>query len=319
LTALSGCGPGKESSEAETITPRDPNAVVATVNGNEITAGPVDAILARRVATFERQTGRRMSFRDQERQRRMLIEQLVEEELVREAVAASTISVSAAALDQRMQRVAAEFGGPDELEAYLQQVGYTLDEFKEDARVDLEAQAVMEAAMGFQPTTPQEARAYYDEHPEQFAFPDSVAVNHILLTIPADASAQSQTQTVERLRGIRNEILNGLSFSNAAVKYSECPSAERGGYLGYVSSDDDRISELFAARAFNLPVSNVSDVVETEYGAHLIYVTDRTPAHTAAFDEIEVPIRDFLDERKRRDMIKEWTHDLRSKAKVEYP
>jgi peptidyl-prolyl cis-trans isomerase C len=315
---LCGCKPGDEPARSAT-TPADPDAVVAIVNGTEIKAGPVEDILARRVAAYELQANRRMSFREQERLRRQLIEQLIEEELVRQAVAASTVTVTDAQVETRMERIAGEFGDAERLEQYLAETGYTLDQFREDARVDMLAAAVMAEAMSFQPTSDEEARLYYEENPQEFSFPEAVAVSHILVPVDVEASAQEQTQIVARLNAIRDEIAAGLPFSNAAATYSECPSAPAGGYLGYVSADDERVSDLFAGVAFTLPASNVSEVVETVHGAHLLYITDRVPAHTATYEEIEQPIREFLDERRRRLMVKEWTQDLRAKAKVEYP
>jgi peptidyl-prolyl cis-trans isomerase C len=318
LLLLTACEPG--GGKGTPVEPAaEPSSTVAIVNGEEITAGPVEDILARRVALYEERAGRRMSFRQKEQQRRQLIEQLIEEALVRQAVAASTVTVSDAKLDERMERVIAEFGSREACEAYLEEAGYTFDKFRADARVDLAATAVMEADMNYQPSTRADARAYYAEHPEEFFFQDAAAVSHVLLTIAADATAAEQTQTIARLSGIRQEILAGLPFSNAAAIYSECPSAQRGGQLGYINRDETRVSDLLRSAAFALPVSNVSEIVETEFGVHLVHVTRRVSAHTAAFEEIETPAMDFLDERRRRELVKEWTQVLRARANVEYP
>ncbi len=315
--AVVGCKPSGGKGQ-KVLGPLETNRVVAIVNGEEVLAGPVEEILRRRLKMYEQRTDQRLPFEQVEQERRRLIEQLITETVVRQAVDKSNIAVSDKEIDARIVEIKQEFGDDEAFDQYLGQSGYTLDAFREDLRADLKAAALMEADMGAATATVARAMEYYETHPDEFAYPESIDVSHVLLSIAADAPAETQQATIAKLKGIRQEIIKGLDFAKAAEKHSECPTAKMGGRIGPVARNDRRIAMPFARAAFAIPVSNVSDVVETEYGVHLIYVTGKNVAVTATFDDVQTDLLGFLNESKKREKGDEWTQDLRAKADVKY-
>ena len=176
----------------------------------------------------------------------------------------------------------------------------------------------MEKQMGFEPVTAKQAMEYYDTHTNEFAIPESIDVSHILIKMSPEASTATQQVIVAKLKEVKKKIMDGMSFGDAAKKYSECPTGKMAGDVGQISINDDTISAPFSKAAFALPVSNVSDVVKSEFGAHLIYVTQKNAANTASFSEVETKLVDYMNQIKKRNLAEEWTIDLRSKADVKY-
>jgi parvulin-like peptidyl-prolyl isomerase len=147
-------------------------------------------------------------------------------------------------------------------------------------------------------------------------YPDQLTLHHILLT--NSASAQAASNAVMRLADIQKKIAAGLPFDTAAQEYSQCPSAARGGLLGVISRDDQSLPAALVTTAFNLPLSNVSDVVSTEMGAHLLYTTSFLPAHTAAFETVAAEIMEGIDLGTRQQLLQQWAQQLRQNATVIY-
>lgn len=318
LAVLPGCKPRSGAQEGGRLSPKpvDTNVVVAVVDGESISAGQVEEIVNARLDAFRQRGGGTVTAKDIEQARNRVLEQLITEAVTRHAVEQSTISIPPDAIDRRIEQITAEYGSTDQFATALARSGYTLDSFRKDVETDLRALALMEAQTGGATTTAAEAEAYFKDNPDDFVFQARVTARHILLKVDADASSNEQEQVHAKLRAIRKEILDGLDFADAARKYSDCPSARDGGYIGIITRDED--SRLFADAAFALPVSNVSDVVDTEMGSHLIFITDAQPVHTASFDEVKADLMKFMTEKKRAQLAEEWMQDLRAKAKVEY-
>src|SRR5262249_52909758 len=157
-----------------------------------------------------------------------------------------------------------------------------------------------------------ELKKYFADNKDFF---DKVTVraSHIVLRVAPDAPAEERQEARQKLAAMRQEIAaNKVSFADAAAKHSHCPSAPKGGDLGYFTRKW-MVEEPFAKAAFALKVGEVSDVVTTDYGYHLILVTDRKPGVAADFEQAKEDVRDCLLEEIRQGVLL----DLRRTAKVE--
>jgi peptidyl-prolyl cis-trans isomerase C len=138
-------------------------------------------------------------------------------------------------------------------------------------------------------------RKYFDDNRELF---DRVNVRarHILLRL-APASGPAEVSAARgKLQAVREEIVSGrLGFAEAAKRYSECPSAPSGGDLGFFARRGF-VEEPFARAAFALKKGEVSEIVQTSYGLHLIALIERTSGPPAEFDKIAAKVRDLAGE-----------------------
>jgi len=316
--AFTGCKPSTGKGK-KLVGKLKKDQVVAIVNGEEVLAGPVEEILKTRMLAYQRQTGKPFPAHKIEQARRQLIEQLISETVIMQAVQNSKIKVSDEQIQERLDNAVEMLGGKDKFENYLRQTNYTFDKFKKDIEADIKATILMEQQMGAPTATLAEAKEFFDEHKEEFVLPESVDASHILIKVAADAPISTQKMVKAKLREIRKDILAGkISFEEAAKKYSECPTAKDGGKIGAIFKNDQSVSLPFADAAFALDISNISDVVESEFGDHLIFITQKSAVKTADFDEVEYKLMDFLTDKKKRELAEEWTIDLRSKADVKY-
>jgi peptidyl-prolyl cis-trans isomerase C len=141
---------------------------------------------------------------------------------------------------------------------------------------------------------------YYLDNKDFF---DNVTVHasHIVLRVPAEAPEAEKEKARARLRELRGEILAGkLDFAEAAKKYSQDPRAPQGGDLGFFPRKWV-FDEPFARTAFALQPGQISDMVQTEYGLHLIKVHERKAGQPSDFNKIKEGVREFyaMDLRKQ--------------------
>jgi parvulin-like peptidyl-prolyl isomerase len=150
--------------------------------------------------------------------------------------------------------------------------------------------------------TDEDVKRYYDENKEYF---DRIVVraSHIVFRVPATASDTERESTRAKLLGLRQEIEGGkIDFADAAKKYSQCASAPNGGDIGYFPRKMT-VEEPFARAAFALKVGQLSEVVQTDYGLHLIKVTDRKPGQPSDFNKMKDEVREMCIEEMRMALL----------------
>lgn len=151
--------------------------------------------------------------------------------------------------------------------------------------------------------TDEEAKKYYDENLEEFKQKESVSAKHILV------------ENLEECEDIKSKVENGeLTFEEAAMKHSTCPSKDQGGNLGAFGKG--MMVPEFEKAAFELELNKVSDPVKTQFGYHLIMVDAKNEAKVNDFEDVKSQIVSKLiqgaQERKYMDIIK----DLEAKYDV---
>ena len=113
---------------------------------------------------------------------------------------------------------------------------------------------------------------------------------------------------------IRARVLAGANFGDEATAHSDCPSGKNGGSLGWFSHG--MMVPEFDEAAFGMKVGDVSDIVKTQFGYHLIYKTDHEVPQEASFEEAHDSVRDFLRHAKRGETLAAHVNELRAKADI---
>lgn len=149
----------------------------------------------------------------------------------------------------------------------------------------------------------EEIEKFYDENPHQFIAPDSIRASHILL--PAEQQAID----------VIAEIKNGKAFDEAAREYSTCPSSDNGGDLSYFSRG--QMVPEFETAAFALEIDEMTEVpVQTQFGYHIIKLTDRKIQETIPFDAVKENVRNFLLREKQNRAFVRHVDELKQKYPV---
>jgi peptidyl-prolyl cis-trans isomerase D len=158
-----------------------------------------------------------------------------------------------------------------------------------------------------------EARQYYTQHLADYRVPDRVKVAHILFKTtgktPAEVAAIEQ-----KARDVLNQIKGGADFAELAKKYSEDTTASNGGELGWVVRKQT-VAE-FENTAFAMKPGEVSDLVKTVYGIHILKLEDKQSAHLQSFDEVKGSIRAELEKQKVTEAQEKLVDDLSSRLRL---
>jgi peptidyl-prolyl cis-trans isomerase D len=161
--------------------------------------------------------------------------------------------------------------------------------------------------------TDAEAQQYYQAHPAEFKVDDQARVRHILIKSDGEAGAQADAAAKAKAQGILDQLHKGGDFAKLAKANSDDPgSKEQGGELGVIKRNQT-VPE-FDQAVFSLPVNQLSGLVHTKFGYHLIEVEDRQMAHTQPFDQVKTQIIAKLTEQKEAAQQQAYAQQLAGEA-----
>ncbi len=255
------------------------NQVVATVNDQPITRGEVINFLSR----FPVPPG------DEKDMYRQGVEYIANHKLISQYLVRRRVPVTEKDIDDRIAQIAAQMKQQDgrELRTALAEAGSTEAELRAQILPDLGWKKYVDGI-----ATDAELKKYVDANRDVFTRVQ-VKAGHIFLAVPPDASAAVKETIRQKLLGIKKLIDSGsITFQDAANKYSEDPAnkeSPNGGDLGYFTRKGPFL-EQFAAAAFAQKTGVASDPIDTEYGYHLIKVTDRKPGQPFDFEQNRVAV-----------------------------
>jgi len=318
--------PEPNASKPVAIEPQIDRTVV-TVNGRTVT----ELELSKRVAIAMKQASSRLASlppqyaaQVQKQARQQVLENLVVERLLDEQVLAAGIKITDEDVLAEMTKTAAQQQPPvtiEQFKATVEAQGGNFEEVKKDFGRGMGYRKLMESQWGDTvKVSDEETKQYYDAHPNDFAIPEQVRASHILLlTQPKDPNAdpnQVKAAAKEKAEKLLKQVKDGGDFAGIAKENSECPSAAQGGDLGLFPRG--KMVKPFEEAAFAMKVGDVSDLVETQFGYHIIKVTDHKDAGVTPFEEVKAAITEELSKEKRQTTIRQYVQSLREKAKIIY-
>jgi len=173
------------------------------------------------------------------------------------------------------------------LEDYLDTSNQTYAEFEEMIRQDMRVIKYLESQV-----SDTEVEQYFDANKEQFDAPETVRASHILIKVE-----DSDAEALKKIKKIQKELKDGANFAEMAEEHSGCPSGANGGDLDYFPRrGTGAMVEEFGRVAFALKVGEVSDPVKTQFGYHLIKLTDRKPAQKGTLENSREKIKQTLSQ-----------------------
>jgi len=282
--------------------------LAATVNGKKITVAEVDKRLEQMVGQqSEMLKGPQgQQLKDQFRQR--VLDQLIDMEVTLQEVKKLGIKVTDKEIDAKIKEIMTQYNIKDQkaLEEALKQQNTTMEQFKEELKNRMNIEKLGEKVTKNVKITDKEIEEYYDTHKSEFATKDQVHVAHILV------------QNEEDARKVIDEFNGGEDFGNLARKYSTDPgSKDNGGDLSW--RDKDTLSSAapeFWEACWKLEPGQISDVVKTSAGFHVVKLFDKKPAAQQTFDEVKVQLKEELLMDKKREAFAKWLEDAKKKAKI---
>jgi len=156
---------------------------------------------------------------------------------------------------------------------------------------------------------------YYDENKSQYLQKERIRASQILILVPPDATPEKSAEAKAKAEEVQAKARAGEDFAELAKQYSEGPTSVRGGDLGYFQRG--RMVPEFEETAFSIQnVGDVSDIVKTKFGYHVIKLTDRQPEKLLDLGEVKERIVRQLESKNRRDIRNTLDQDLRQKANI---
>jgi parvulin-like peptidyl-prolyl isomerase len=235
-----------------------------------------------------------------------ILEGMVIEKLLLQEAEKMGIETTDEEVDKVLEQLLLAYGMREEdLVKTLEENDATLDDLKREYKKRITINKVLnETVLGDITVTEADARKYYDENPEQFGTPEMIKASHILVNTSAEA------------KSIRNKALGGAKFDELAQEYSIGPSASRGGDLGFFGKG--QMVKEFEDAAFALEdIGDISGIVETQFGFHVIKLTDRKEESMQNFEDIREQIMQAVLQQKQAAAIDIYTAQLESAADIQ--
>lgn len=238
--------------------------------------------------------------------------QLLIEEVKRRHIEVPEADVVAAVQDM-VKRV----GGEEPLETLLTQQGLTRAQLVASIRAGKQLDRLVDRVASAEPEcTEKEMRDFYEEHPDHYTTPDQAQLRHILIK-PATSSEADKEATRSRLAGLKQQLMEGADFGELAAAHSECPSGkEAGGSLGWVARGTT-VPEFDQAVFEGVEAGDLSEVIETPLGFHLVEKLEQEEGEPLAFEEAKDRIRDLLKHERRGQALTRFVEKLRKDAVIE--
>ncbi|MBW2121572.1 MAG: peptidylprolyl isomerase [Deltaproteobacteria bacterium] len=288
---------------------------VAVVDGSAITEEQLDTEMSR-VRQMFASRGRHLSDSQLSAIRKQVLESLINRELLYRESQRRAIRVDQTAVDKEMGNLRKGFSSEAEFKSALSQMNLGEDTLRSQIEREMAIQQLIDGQVSGKITVSEkECREYYDSHPRFFRRPEQVRASHILVKVDPRAGEAQKAEARRKIESIQEKLRKGGDFAALAKEFSQGPSAPRGGDLNYFKRGD--MAKPFEDAAFALKPGEVSDIVETRFGYHIIKVTGRKPETTIAYDDVREKIEAFLRSEKTQQETKRYIERLRQKAEVQ--
>lgn len=312
--------PAPEPNKAQEKDAVQSDVVAVTVNGTKITEGQINKMLDARMEQLANRIPPNMKDQYRQQMRKRLVEQMVIEEILSQKEKTQNITVSQADVNEQVQeQMKAQNLTLDEFKALLKQYGTTYGEFEDNVRKKLMFEKLMEGEFAGKIKDPneQQAKAFYDENIEQFKEAEKIHAKHILIKAE-DSNDPNQAKAAAKAKAedILQKIKGGADFDELAKEHSACPSGKNGGDLGEQAKGT--FVPAFEKAAYALEPNQISDVVETEFGYHIIKLIGRTDANTTSFEQAKEKILQYLTNKQKEEVVVNYIQQIKKEADIKF-
>jgi parvulin-like peptidyl-prolyl isomerase len=248
---------------------------------------------------------------------RAVLDRIIGHHLVAQEARARKLHVSDAEVDADIANMRKEFPSEQAFTETLASLHTSLEQLRVQRRLSLEVAHFVRSAIA--PTvsvTEADVLAYYRANPERFEEPETADASHILILTRPDSSAEELTAAHAKAVAILGELRKGADFAELARQRSQDPrTAPRGGRLDEFPKG--KMDPEFEAAAFALEAGDLSDVVQTSLGFHIIKMHERHTGQTATLEETKGAIRDLLTERMQQEKLSAMIEQAKAKATIQ--
>ena len=269
-----------------------------------------------------------------------VVNELIVKALLNQEMQKRGIEVTNKDVDDAVKEIIDKVGSKEQLDALLKQNGISNSQFKKDLKEEVKMKKLAKE-LGSSNVSDAEAKKFYNDNISKFKHPDKVRASHILISVnpqeieevvKSDPNNKNIDETavkakvaaeVQAKEAKANQILaeakkNPTQFAKLAKENSEdTATANKGGDLGFFAAKE--MVPEFSKAAFSMKPNTISDKpVKTQFGYHIIMVTDRSAAGQDPFEKVKPSIKAYLENQKQIELIDKLTESLKKSAKIEY-
>ena len=312
--AESGKGKGSPDVKMAEKSEKVPD-VVATINGVKISGVEFSKGLQnykRRLAMM----GQEVTPEHSKEINKTIVDDLVNRELLIQNCGKTGIKVSDDELNKEITSIKSKFQTEEQFNQAVKSQNLTIDEVKSDVRKALAIKKLMKNDIEDKIIVDEKAiNEYYKNNPDKFIEGESIKASHILLMVDKNAAKDAKETAKKKIDGLLIRVKKGEDFAKLAKENSDDKgSGQNGGDLGFFSKG--MMVPNFEKAAFSLKKDEVSEVVETEFGYHIIKLTDKKPSRTIPQSEVHDRLKNFLKSMEANKKVSEYLADLRKKADI---
>ena len=288
---------------------------VAVINGVVITQAHFDKELKVHLERVSRQ-GKQISEEQITALKKDVLEGLIEREILYQESQKAGIKIDDQKVNDQMAGIRKRFPNEEEFKKALASMGLTEEEVRTQIQRGLAIRGLIDQKVANKiVVTDEETKTYYDGNPQLFKQPEQVKASHILIKVEPTADEATKAAARKKIEDIRKKLTDGGDFAELAKEYSEGPSAPKGGDLGYFRRG--QMVKAFDDTAFSMKINEVSGLVETRFGYHLIKVYDKKPEQTLAYADVKDKIAQRLKQEKIEKDAIAYAENLKKDAKIE--
>jgi len=303
-----------DSAENEIKVP-DIKGPVATVNGVQI---PAEKFLVEFRGTLERYRRARHPVKPQLRERLKdnLVRRLIDSEIITQKAKEMKVTIPTKLFETKWTAHKQRYGKPEAFEAFLSRTGETVDRMKDQFRLNMLREQVFAKVSDSVTVTGEDMIAFYEKNKDKYNEREKIQASHILIRLDQKASAKEKAEK----RALASKVSamakkKGADFAKLAEKYGEDPTKTRGGDLGYFTKG--RMVKGFENAAWKLKTGQISDVVQTQFGFHIIKKTGHEKATKKAFIDVQDQISRTLRAQLRNNAVREALTNWRKESNIE--
>jgi peptidyl-prolyl cis-trans isomerase C len=287
--------------------------IVARVNGEAINSTDLE----KAVRGLEGRAGGPVPADQRDRVFRGVLDDMIGYKLLVQEAKARQIAVPDADVDAQIAQIRSQFQSDAQFQQALAAQKMTLEAVRDDARAEISVEKLVESETASKVAVKPEAIAdFYQKNQDKFQQGARVRASHILIGIPQNADAATKQQAKAKAEALLKDLKAGKDFAATAKANSQDPgSAPNGGDLGYF--EPGQMVPAFEQAAFALKPGETSEVVETQFGYHIIKVADRQDSRVVPLEEAKPQIEQYLTQQNRQTQTQMFVDSLKAKAKIE--
>lgn len=246
---------------------------------------------------------------------RLVLDRMITVHLASQHARERGVAATEEEVDERINTVRAELGSPADFRLYLTVQNMTEGKLREQMGRQISAEKLLQKeVIDLVSVTESEIKSYYKKNREKLMGPERVKARHIFVRLRPEMTEEERDAVRKKIDDARARLDAGEKFADLAVAVSEDPAAASGGDLGWIARGT--VSGPFEVVLFSLPKTEISAVVPTDYGYHIIQVLEKQEAAVQSLEDARTDIEYELLEEKRRVEVQRYLAGLRADTEV---